>query len=137
MNYIAIPHQFSPVRWEIESLEAAAVDDGLEIEYFKDMEEVERVFSGEIPENYRKEIEKVGFPCVHLYAEGGDISWEKAADFDVEQASLEFLLSNYNSIIEIEDEKDAKYYATEYKCHQWPEVRALAREIWRDIRREN
>lgn len=138
MNYIAIPHTLPARRWEVKSLEAAAIDDGLETEHFKSFDELVSSFDGEpIPERYLKAVEKTGFPCVHVYDNGSFNCWEKEETFDPEQTALEYFEMNFNSIIKIETIEDARYYAEKYTGHQWTKVRSLAREILEEMENEN
>lgn len=104
--------------WEIKNLEAAAIDDGLEIEEFNSREDVINSFGGwkeDIPASY----------------------WEKAENFNAEQAAREFLLSDYEAIIEIQNLEDARYYAEKYDGSQQGEIRRLAREILNDMQNRN
>ena len=137
MTFIAIPHTLPARRWEIESLADAAIDDGLEIEHFNNREDLVASFDGseaDIPESYLKEVEKTGFPCVHVHDESGDFScWETAGRFDAEQAALEYFQMNYNSIIKIETINDAKFYAEKYAGHQWAKVRSIASDILEEM----
>lgn len=140
MNYIAIPHTLPARRWEIESLEAAAIDDDLEIEHFKSFDELVASFDGcesDIPESYLKAVEKTGFPCVHVYDNGSFNCWEKEETFDPEQIALEYFEMEFNSIIKVETIEDARYYAEKYTGHQWTKVRSLAREILEEMENEN
>ena len=135
--FIAVPHVLPARRWEVKKLESAASEEGIEIERFNSRDEFVSAFGEDIPESYLRETDKVGFPCVHVYDEGGSVNyWEKEDSFNAEQAALEFLLSNYQSIETIETIDDARFYATKYKGHQWTKVRELAKEIWREMRRE-
>lgn len=139
MHYIVIPHQLSAQRWEIKSLEDAAIDKGLEIDHFKNFDELLEMFDGckaDIPENYLEAVKGTGFPCVHVYDSRNIDCWEKEEDFDAEQTAREFFLMNYNSIIKVETPEDALYYATKYKEHQWVKVRELAREILDEMKDE-
>lgn len=138
MNYIAIPHTLPARRWEVKSLEAAAIDDDLETEHFKSFDELIASFDGEpIPESYLKAVEKTGFPCVHVYDNGSFNCWEKEETFDPEQIALEYFEMEFNSIIKIETLEDARYYAEKYTGHQWKKVRSLAREILGEMENEN
>ncbi len=140
MNYIAIPHTLPARRWEVKSLEDAAIDDGLQIERFNNREDVVASVGGwaeDIPESYWEEIKKIGYPCVHVYDNGSINYWEKAEKFNAEQAALEFLLNDYESIIAIENIDDARYYAEKYDGNQRGEVRRIAREILNEMRRNN
>ena len=141
MNYIAIPHTLPARRWDIESLEDAAIDDGLEIDRFNNREDLVSSFDGceaEIPDSYREAVERTGFPCVHVYDDAGNIScWEKADRFDAEQAALEYFQMKYNSIIKIETIEDARYYAEKYTGHQWAKVRSIAAEILEEMEEED
>ena len=141
MNYIAIPHTLPARRWEVKSLEDAAIDKGLEIDHFKNFDELLEIFDGckaDIPESYLKAVEHTGFPCVHVYDDAGNINyWEKADRFDAEQAALEFFQMNYNSIIKIETVEDAKFYAEKYAGHQWAKVRSIAADILEEMEEEN
>lgn len=141
MNYIAIPHTLPARRWEIESLEDAAIDDGLEIDRFNNREDLVASFDGceaDIPESYLNAVKKSGFPCVHVYDEGESINyWESAENFDPEQAALDFFQMNYNSIIKVETIEDAKFYAEKYTGHQWTKVRSIAAEILEEMEDEN
>lgn len=140
MNYIAIPHTLPARRWEVKSLEAAAIDDGLEIDHFKNFDELLEIFDGckaDIPENYLEAVKETGFPCVHVHDDAGNINyWEKADRFDAEQAALEFFQMNFNSIIKIETIEDAKFYAEKYTGHQWAKVRSIASEILEEMEEE-
>ena len=82
MNCIAIPHTQPARRWEVKSLEDAAIDKGLEIDHFKNFDELLEIFDGckaDIPESYLNEVKKTGYPCVHVHDDAGNIScWEKA-----------------------------------------------------------
>lgn len=141
MNFIAIPHTLPARRWEIESLEDAAIDDGLEIDRFDSKEDLVASFDGhegDIPESYLKAVEHTGFPCVHAYDEAGNFScWEKADRFDAEQAALEYFQMNYNSIIKVETIEDARYYAEKYDGHQWSKVRSIASDILEEMEAGN
>ena len=141
MNYIAIPHTLPARRWEVKSLEDAAIDKGLEIDHFKNFDELLEIFDGckaDIPESYLKAVEHTGFPCVHVYDDAGNINyWESADRFDAEQAALEFFQMEYNSIIKIESIDDARYYAEKYTGHQWAKVRAIASDILEEMEAEN
>ena len=130
MNYIVLPHTLSARRWEVKSLEAAAIDDGLEIEHFKSFDELVASFDGEpIPESYLKDVEKTGFPCVHVYNNGYFNCWEKEETFDPEQIALEYFQLEYNYIFPIETVEDAKFYAEKYTGHQMAKVRSIASDI--------
>lgn len=136
-KFIVIPHVLPPKRWEVKSLEAAAIDDGLEIEHFNSREELVASFDGcetDIPESYLKAVEHTEFPCVHVYDNGSINYWERAEKFDAEQVALDFYLGEYNAVIAIESIEDARYYASQYDGHQWVKVRALAREIMEEMR---
>lgn len=140
MNYIAIPHTLPARRWEVKSLEAAAIDDDLEIERFNSWDELVESFDGresDIPESYLKAVEKTGFPCVHVYDNGSFNCWEKEETFDPEQTALDFYIGEYNAVIPIESIEDARYYAEKYTGHQWTKVRSLAREILEEMENEN
>ena len=137
MNYIAVPNTLPACRWEIENLEAAAVEDGLMIERFNDENDLIQAFGGykeDIPESYWKEVEKVGFPCVHVQNDTGSVSyWDKLDGFNAEEASLEFLSRDYHLVISINNIEDARYYATKYNGHQRDRVCALSREILEEM----
>ena len=139
-NIIAVPHTLSARRWEVKSLEAAAIDDGLEIERFNSRDDVINSFGGceeeEIPASYWENIKKIGYPCVHVYDNGGIDYWESAEKFNAEQAAREFLLSDYEAIIGIETITDARYYAEKYDGNQRGVVRRLAREILGEMKNE-
>lgn len=139
-NFIAIPHTQPARRWEVKSLEAAAIDDGLEIERFNSREDVVASIGGweeDIPESYLNAVKKTGFPCVHVYDNGSIDYWESAENFDSEQAALDFFQMNFNSIVKVETIEDARYYAEKYTGHQWTKVRSLAREILEEMENEN
>lgn len=140
MNYIVISHTLPARRWEVKSLEAAAIDDGLEIERFNSREDVVDSVGGweaDIPNSYWENIEKVGFPCVHVYDNGSVNYWESAEKFNAEQAALEFFLNDYEAVIEIKTIEDARYYSEKYEGNQRGEVRRIAREILNEMRRNN
>lgn len=141
MYYIAIPHTLPARRWEIESLEDAAIDDGLEIDRFDSKEDLVSSFDGceaDIPESYLKAVEHTGFPCVHVHDDAGNVNyWIEADRFDAEQAALEFFQMNYNSIIKVETIEDAKFYAEKYAGHQWAKVRSIAADILEEMEEEN
>lgn len=138
-HYIAIPHTLPARRWEVESIEAAAIDDGLEIDRFDSKKDLEASFDGEqIPESYAKSVENTGFPCVHVYDDAGNFScWEKADRFDAEQTALDFFQMEYNSIIKIESIEDAKFYAEKYAGHQCAKVRSIAADILEEMEAGN
>lgn len=140
MNYIAIPHTLPARRWEVKSLEAAAIDDGLETERFDSKEDLVASFDGhegDIPESYWNAVKRTGFPCVHVYDNGSFNCWEKEEAFDPEQIALEYFEMEFNSIIKVETIEDARYYAEKYTGHQWTKVRSLAREILEEMENEN
>jgi hypothetical protein len=117
----------------------AAIDDGLEIEKFNSRDDVINSFGGcdeEIPASYWENIKKIGYPCVHVYDNGGIDYWESAEKFNAEQAAREFLLSDYEAIIEIETITDARYYSEKYDGNQRGVVRRLAREILGEMKNE-
>lgn len=140
MNYIAIPHTLPARRWEVKSLEDAAIDDGLEIEKFNSREDVVDSVGGReeyIPESYWENIKKVGFPCVHVYDNGSFNCWEKEETFDPEQTALEYFEMNFNSIIKVETIEDAKFCAEKYTGHQCPKVRSIAADILEEMEAED
>ena len=129
----------SGTRDYVECRNAAAIDNGLEIEEFNSREDVINSFGGweeDIPASYWENIKKIGYPCVHVYDNGSRDYWEKAENFNAEQAAREFFLSDYEAIIEIQNPEDARYYAEKYDGNQQGEVRRLAREILSDMQKQ-
>ena len=93
MNYIVISHTLPARRWEVKSLEAAAIDDGLQIERFNSRDDVVDYVGGweeDVPESYWENVEKVGYPCVHVYDNGSIDYWELAENSTLKMRRLIF-----------------------------------------------
>lgn len=133
MKVIVVPHTLEARVWEVKSLLDAAKDEGLEIENFNSMDDVKKMFpDGEIPESYLRETSKKGFPCFHVY-DNGSINYWEGNNFDAEQAALEFLLADYESVICIHSKAEAEKIAKTYEGNQHAKVRELARKIAKEM----
>lgn len=128
---IEVSHQYGIRRYEIASFADAAMNDEWNYEEYATIDEARDAYGDEIPAELA-ELLKNG-PAVSIDEPGNGQRYVAAEKFDAESAACDWLAHDLNRLIVIDTTEDAKYYAEEYRGHEYAAVRAAAAEILREV----
>ena len=137
MKIIFVGHLKPAIVREFDSLWEAAEYDGLNEETFENLDQMIEVFGdsvADLPEGWENSANTVGFPAVHVYNDGETTDfWLSKKDFESqkEQIAREFFWGRWQSVIPVENNEEAYFYATQYTGEREREVKRKAWEILR------